>query len=46
MDSTAITTKLFVLDVDEHGIADAEPNASREDYILNFDFLYQTGAIT
>lgn len=45
MDAANVTTKLFVLDVDEQSITESEANASQEDYILNFDFLYMIGAI-
>jgi len=52
IDSSNLTTKLFVLDAngttdeDSYSIMNAAPNASKEDYILNFDYLYKTGAIT
>jgi len=53
MDSTDVTTKLYVLNVDDdntllgyHSIMDSEANKTKEDYILNFDYLHDTGAIT
>ena len=49
IDSADVTTKMYVLSVDnnailagESSIIDAEPNYSQEDYILNFDYLIQT----
>jgi len=53
IESNDITTKLFVLDVDNentlsgyNSIMNALANASREDYILNFDYLHENNAIT
>jgi hypothetical protein len=40
MDSTAVTTKLFILNPDDVDITTAEVNPSKENYILNFDYLY------
>jgi len=52
MESEEVTTKLFVLDTEDNSIAggycsimDAPPNFSHEDYILNFDYLYESGGI-
>ena len=52
MDSAEVTTKLYVMEVDDSNVAagyynimDAPPNASKEDYILNFEYMYTTGAI-
>ena len=52
MDSTNTTTKLFILDPDsttvesgQSSVMNAPPNASKEDYILNFDYMYTIGAI-
>jgi len=53
MDSTELVTKLFVRPIDaeygasnELGINDVEANKSREDYILNFDYLHKFNIIT
>lgn len=53
MDSTDVTTKMYVVPIEDDSIsngyitiADASANRSGEDYIFNFDYLYQTGAIT
>jgi hypothetical protein len=53
MDSTELTTKLFVRPVDydysETGqvtIMSVDANKSREDYILNFDYLHKFNIIT
>ena len=53
LDSTDLVTKMFVVPVDDEDsasglvtIADVTANRSREDYILNFDYLYQIGSIT
>lgn len=53
MDSTDLVTKMFVVPVEDENsssglvtIADVTSNMSREDYILNFDYLYQIGSIT
>jgi hypothetical protein len=46
MDSNAVTTKMFILNPDDDtDISTAEPNDSLENYILNFDYMYQTKAI-
>ena len=52
MDSSNIVSKLFVRPVDYEEVAsglitilDTEANKSREDYLLNFDYLYNIGAI-
>ena len=52
LDSTDLTTKLYVLDVDNQSILggkntimNAEANGTHEDYLLNFEYLYQIGAI-
>ena len=52
-DTSEIYTKLYVTPIESKDmtngyvtIADAEANPLLEDYILNFDFLYETGAIT
>lgn len=49
-DNTELTTKLFVHSVDDEdygtlSIMNVEANKSREDYILNFDYLTKIGAI-
>ena len=53
MDCNDLTTKLYVLDVDNdadlsgyNSITNAGANATHEDYILNFDYLYETRGIT
>jgi len=53
MDSTDLTTKLYVLKVDDdttlqgfHSIMDSEANKTKEDYILNFDYLHEIGTIS
>ena len=53
MDSTDLTTKLYVLNIDDdntllgyHSIMESESNKTKEDYILNFDYLHEIGAIT
>lgn len=53
MDGTDIVTKMFVKELTDDTlvsgwatIADAEANKSLEDYILNFDYLYEIGTIT
>ena len=53
MDSTELTTKLFIRDSDyeytDSGkltIMSADANKSREDYILNFDYLHKFDIIT
>lgn len=52
MDATNLTTKLYVLDVDDNtsytgyrSIMDAEANKTRENYILNFDYMKAIGNI-
>ena len=53
MDSQDLTTKLYVLSVDDastlrgyNTIMNSEANATREDYILNFDYLYTNKIIS
>ena len=53
IDSSDIVTKLFVKQVQDDSnsngmlnILDVGANKSKEDYILNFDYLYQSGGIT
>ena len=53
MDSTELTTKLFVRPVDyeysstgQTSIMSVDANKSREDYILNFDYLHKFNIIT
>ena len=53
IDSTDIVTKMYVRSMDddstalgEANIQDSEANMMMEDYILNFDYLYEVGAIT
>lgn len=53
IDSNDITTKMFVVALEDDNtssglitIADVSANRSREDYILNFDYLYEIGTIT
>lgn len=52
MECIDVTTKMHVLEVDDdttlegyHTIINAPANASREDYILNFNYMYASGAI-
>ena len=52
LESAEVTTKLFVLDVDDSSVAggycsimEAPPNFSHEDYILNFDYMLESGGI-
>ena len=52
MECIDVTTKMHVLEVDDdttlegyHTIVNAPANASREDYILNFNYMYASGAI-
>lgn len=46
--SQDITTKMFIniSDNEDITITDVEANKSKEDYLLNFDYLYKTGDIT
>ena len=53
IDGADITTKMYVRPVDSDvsdsgvfSIIDAAPNKSKEDYILNFEYMYQIGAIS
>lgn len=53
MECENVTTQLFVMDADSpdtmagySSIMNSPANASREDYILNFDYLYSSGTIT
>ena len=53
MDSSELTTKLFIRPVDyqysetgQTSIMGVDANKSREDYILNFDYLYKFNIIT
>lgn len=53
MDSTDVSTKMFVRSVDSDelytgivSLLDCEANPTREDYLMNFDYLYETGVIT
>ena len=53
MDATEITTKMYVRPQDDDAvvsgqisIADCPANKTKEDYILNFDYMYNIGAIT
>ena len=53
IDSNDVVTKLFVVPISDDTsasglitIADVSANKSREDYILNFDYLYQIGTIS
>lgn len=52
MDSTDIITKMYVRSIEDDStdsglitIMDSEANKSREDYIFNFDYLYEIGAV-
>lgn len=52
-DSTDVITKMYIVPIDDDSsssglitIADVSANKSREDYILNFDYLYQIGTIS
>ena len=52
MECIDVTTKMHVLEVDDdttlegyHTVVNAPANASREDYILNFNYMYASGAI-
>lgn len=46
LDSTDIVTKLYITGTDDMDITSVEPNYSREDYILNFDYLHDKNIIT
>ena len=53
MDGSGLTTKLFVSDVDDdsvyegyHSIMNAEVNPTRENYLLNFDYMLKIGTIS
>ena len=52
MDSTDIVTKMYVQPQDtdllmgQISIADCEANKTKEDYLLNFDYMRTVGAIT
>lgn len=53
IDSTDVITKMFVVPVEDETsasglitIADVAANKMKEDYILNFDYLYSIGTIT
>lgn len=53
IDSTDIVTKMYVRTVDSNAtdtniisIMDVDANKSREDYILNFDYLHEIGTIS
>lgn len=53
MDSTDISTKMFVRSVDaedlylgEINMMDCSANRSKEDYLLNFDYLHEIGTIS
>jgi len=52
MDSTDVSTKMFVRSVESDiykgivNIMDCTANFSREDYIMNFDYLHDIGTIT
>lgn len=52
-DSTDVVTKMYVVPIEDDStgsglvtIADVSANKSREDYILNFDYLYEIGTIS
>lgn len=49
-DNTDLITKMYVHTVEQDSnditIMDVDANKSREDYLLNFDYLYEIGAIT
>jgi len=53
MDSTDISTKMFVRSVDAPdlytgtiNIMDSEANKTKEDYVMNFDYLHDIGTIS
>lgn len=53
MDSTDVSTKMFVRSVDADdlyygyiSIMDCDANKTREDYIMNFDYLHEIGTIS
>lgn len=53
IDSTNIVTKMFVRSIDSNAndsnvlsIIDVDANRSREDYLLDFDYLYKIGTIS
>ena len=53
MDATNLTTKLYVLDIDDdtsytgyRSIMDSEANKMRENYVFNFDYMKAVGNIT
>lgn len=45
-DSTDVITKMYVTSGDDIGIQDVLANKMGEDYILNFDYLYEIGTIS
>lgn len=46
LESVDVITKMFVEKIEDVSIMDVAANKSREDYILNFDYLYTIGTIT
>ena len=53
MDATGLTTKMYVRPQDDDAvvsgkitIADCSANKTKEDYLMNFDYLYMIGGIT
>ena len=45
-ESADVITKMYVVPIDDITIQDVPANKSGEDYILNFDYLYEIGTIT
>lgn len=46
LESTDIVTKMYVVPLEDISIVDVSANKSKEDYILNFDYLYSIGTIS
>lgn len=46
IESADVITKLYIPTTEDNSIIDVDANRSKEDYILNFDYLYMAGAIT
>lgn len=46
IESADVITKLYIPTTEDNSIIDVTANKSKEDYILNFDYLYMSGAIS
>lgn len=46
LESVDVITKMYVVPTDNISIMNVSANKSKEDYILNFDYLYEIGTIT